>query len=193
MFGLLALAANGLTLAILVTTAAGPSWRRGDQLLSWIRGSALPLAWLIATVATLGSLYLSEIAHLPPCTLCWYQRIAMYPLPVILGIAWFRGDPQVRRYVVPVALIGGAIASYHYLIEWSPALSSGACTTEVPCDVAWFRIAGFMSIPYMALSAFAAIVALMALLSVTDRSDAQPDPRTSDVHEDRPTPERVPS
>lgn len=188
---MLAVAANGLTIAVLVTTAAGPSWVPGSRLLGWIRGSALPLAWLIAAVATLGSLYLSEIAHLPPCTLCWYQRIAMYPLPVILGVAWIRRDPGVRRYVLPVALIGAAIASYHYLIEWSPALSSGACTSEVPCDVAWFRIAGFMSIPYMAFSAFAAIVALVTLLGTDSSSGRPPSERISDVREDRTAPEQV--
>lgn len=168
-FAVLTLAANAVVIVVLLGLAAGPSWPRGQRLLGWIRESALQLAWLVATVATLGSLYYSEIAHLPPCTLCWFQRIAMYTLPVVLGVAVIRRDREVWRYVLPVVLIGGAIATYHYMVEWSPALSTGFCTAEVPCDVAWFRTFGFISIPYMALSGFAAIAALMALFA-TERS-----------------------
>lgn len=187
MFAVLALAADGIATVVLLGLAAGPRWSAGERLLGWIRESALGLAWLIATVATLGSLYYSEIAHLPPCTLCWYQRIAMYTLPVVLGIATIRRDRDVWRYVLPVALIGGAIAAYHYVVEWSPALTSGFCTGAVPCDVAWFRTFGFISIPYMALSGFAAIAALMALLATRRRdtdATANDRPTTQTDHED---------
>jgi disulfide bond formation protein DsbB len=125
--------------------------------------SALALAGLVALTATLGSLYYSEVAGFAPCQLCWYQRIAMYPLPVVLGIAAWRKDFDVRHYVVPLAAIGAVVAGYHYQLEWFPGQRAVACAADVPCDVAWFRSFGFISLPLMALVAFVCIVALVAI------------------------------
>ena len=127
-----------------------------------IAGYELWFGAIVAATATLGSLYLSEIANLIPCTDCWYQRIAMYPIAVILIIAAFRRDGSVRIYVTTIAVIGGIVSAYHYLIQWFPNLEGTSCTTAVPCTAYWFRVFGFISIPYMALSAFALILVMMA-------------------------------
>ncbi len=138
---------------------------------------ALPLAFLVAVVATLGSLYLSEIAHLVPCRLCWFQRIAMYPLAVVFAVAWWRRDEGAWWYGVPIAIGGAGVAAYHYLVQWVPGLESSACTASVPCSGVYFRRFGFMSIPYMALSGFLAIVALGLYTRLAPRTE----PPTSTV------------
>lgn len=124
---------------------------------------ALWLAFATALAATLGSLYYSEIAGYTPCDYCWYQRIAMYPLVLSLGIAAARRDPGVRRYVLPPALIGAGIAGYHYLIQHVPSLSAGTCSLASPCTAAWVWKFDFVSIPFMAFVCFALIVSLVAI------------------------------
>ena len=125
-------------------------------------GQEIPLAFVVALVATLGSLYLSEVAHFVPCRLCWYQRIAMYPLPLLLGIAWWKRDQGVRRYVIPMAVIGMAISTYHVLVEHFPSLEgSKLCELANPCTIRWVERFGFVTIPTMALAGFACISALL--------------------------------
>ncbi len=133
-------------------------------------GRELVLAFVVATAATLGSLYLSEIAHLEPCKFCWFQRIAMYPLAVILGIAAWRQDRGIRIYGTTLASIGGVIAAYHYLIQNYPSLSAGECSVTVPCTAAYIWEFGFVSIPWMALSAFALIILLLHVAHSNDRN-----------------------
>lgn len=159
-FGLLTIGANLAVLGALALMLPGLADRRTA---AWdaIAGRTRLLALLVATTATLGSLYLSEVAHLVPCTYCWYQRIAMYPLVVILATALIRGDRGVRSYVLPIAIIGGTISAYHYAVQHIDSLAGNACSTTVPCSTAYFEQFGFMSIPYMAGSAFALIVVLM--------------------------------
>jgi disulfide bond formation protein DsbB len=124
---------------------------------------ALVAAWVPAALAMLGSLYFSEIAHYQPCTLCWYQRIAMYPLAVILLVAMLRRDRAVKWYAVPVAAIGAAVSAYHYLIEWKPSFDSGSCEVTVPCTIPWFRELGFVTLAFMAFAGFAAIITLLTV------------------------------
>ena len=95
---------------------------------------ALRLAAVVALVSMSGSLYLSEVAGFEPCALCWYQRIAMYPLVPILGIAAVRRDVGVRRYVAPVAAVGAAISIWHIGVERLPGLPTGSCSLSAPCD-----------------------------------------------------------
>jgi mannose/fructose/N-acetylgalactosamine-specific phosphotransferase system component IIC len=127
-------------------------------------GYGLRLAWLVSIVATLGSLFYSQVAHYIPCELCWYQRIAMYPLVVVLGIAVVRRDEAVRRYVIPVAAIGAIISTYHYVIQQFPDLAVTSCSaTGVPCTGHWVWKFGFVSIPLMALACFGTILAVLIL------------------------------
>jgi disulfide bond formation protein DsbB len=124
---------------------------------------ALTAAWGVSFLATAGSLYFSEVANYLPCTLCWYQRIAMYPLVVIIGIAAVRRDTGVRIYAIPVALIGAAISSYHYLLEWFPDIDAGACSAVIPCTQVWFREFGFVSMPLLALIAFGLVITFLLI------------------------------
>ena len=156
-FALLALAANAATIVIVVAAFAKGTMR--ERVFGSLAGSELWLGFVVAATATLGSLYLSEIVHLVPCTFCWYQRIAMYPLAVILLIAAVRRDHDVRIYAGVLATIGALLAAYHRLLQIFPSLDSGTCSTG--CTAAWFEIFGFITIPYMALSAFLLILALL--------------------------------
>lgn len=119
-------------------------------------------AWVVALAATLGSLYLSEVAGYMPCDLCWYQRIFMYPLAVLLGIAAYRGDRQIGVYALPLAWIGIAISFYHNLLQWFPSLSGIVpCKSGVPCNQDYLNWFGFITIPLMALTAFTLILILL--------------------------------
>jgi disulfide bond formation protein DsbB len=135
--------------------------RWGEELRRFAHPLALPLATAVAVTATAGSLYLSEVAHFPPCTLCWYQRIAMYPLAVICAVAWAADDRHVRRYVVPIAGIGAVVSIYHLVVERFPDLGSGSCDPTNPCSIIWVEHFGYLTIPAMALSGFLAIIVLV--------------------------------
>jgi disulfide bond formation protein DsbB len=133
------------------------------------------LLFLVAAGATAGSLYFSEVANFVPCQLCWYQRIAMYPLSVILLVAAIRRDQAARFYVVPIAAAGAIVSSYHYLLEWKPSLEGGACSAIGPrCADIWFRELGFVTMAFMALAGFITII-VFSLVSfpVAGDSDVQ--------------------
>ena len=183
-YALLALVANAAvigSLSLAVAARSSPTARRSlDGLRSTVASSALLAAFVVAILATLGSLYFSEVAHFEPCRLCWYQRIAMYPLVVILGIAALRRDPRVRRYAMPLAVIGALIATYHYALEWLPWLDTGACSATTPCTIVWFRELGFISLPYLALSAFVLILTLLWLADGSGTADAPQRPEAPD-------------
>ncbi len=121
------------------------------------------LAWLVAASATAGSLYFSEVANFAPCRLCWFQRVFMYPMAVVLLVAAIRRDRSVRWYALPLCVIGAAVSLYHYLIEWNPQWEGSACDVSVPCSVPWFREFGFVSLSFMALCGFLAIAALLTI------------------------------
>lgn len=125
---------------------------------------ALPLATLVAFGATSGSLFFSEIAKYSPCVLCWYQRIAIYPLVIVCGVAALRKDNHVFKTVLPIAAIGASISIWHIMIEQRPALG-GMCDPQAPCALKWINEFGFLTLPTMALIAFVAI----SLLSVAAR------------------------
>lgn len=147
----------------LVAHAVRPAavWPR--EILSSVSPLALVLAAVVAAVALLGSLYFSEVAHFPPCRLCWYQRICMYPLVPILAIAAARRDRAVRWYALPLAIIGAAISTWHILVERFPSLESGACDPANPCTIIWVEKLGYLTIPTMALSGFVVIGLLLVL------------------------------
>lgn len=119
------------------------------------------LAWLIALLATGGALFLGEVMGMTPCVLCWYQRIAMFPLVAILGVGLLDGDGRSVRYAWPLAWAGWGIALYHCLIFWgvvSEALTP--CGKGSSCADADVQVAGFVPIPLLSLMAFTAILAL---------------------------------
>ncbi len=115
-------------------------------------------AWIIALVATVGSLFFSEVMNLPPCVLCWYQRIAMYPLVLIIGIGIVLRDPRMKYYALPVCLSGLAISVYHNLLYYGLIPDSiTPCTQGISCTSVQIEWLGFITIPLMALAAFVGI------------------------------------
>lgn len=129
-------------------------------------------AWMLSLTATASSLYLSEVAGLIPCSLCWYQRFMMYPLVLVLGVAALRGWIGVWRFGLPLSVIGLAISTYHVSIQWQPSLDVGACSSGVPCSGRYLAVFGFISIPTMAGAIFLAVTALLLLLLVLERRAA---------------------
>lgn len=130
----------------------------------------LYLAWLVALAATLGSLYFSEVRLFVPCTLCWYQRILMYPMVVLLGIAAWRGDLGIVRYALPLTLFGALVAGYHVLDQKVPSFGfAGACRAGVPCDIAYIDWFGFVTIPVLSLTAFVLISAALIAVPLARR------------------------
>ena len=125
-------------------------------------GTPLFLAWLVALAATAGALFLGEVMGKTPCVLCWYQRIAMFPLVLVLGVGLYDGDVRSARYALPLAWAGWGLALYHCLLFWgvlSEALSP--CRQGVSCADADLQVAGFVPIPLMSLMAFSAILVLL--------------------------------
>jgi disulfide bond formation protein DsbB len=122
----------------------------------------LYLAFVQAWVATLGSLFFSEVMHWTPCVLCWYQRICMYPLALILGVGIVRKDKNVFTYVLPLSIIGWVIALYHNLLYYNIIPHSLApCTAGVSCTTKYFAWFGFITIPLLSFTAFTVITILM--------------------------------
>ena len=117
----------------------------------------------------LGSLYFSEIVNYKPCRLCWYQRGAMYPLAILLIVFTVLRTKRIARIVVPIAAIGAGISLYHWLLERFPDnLDSGVCSKDVPCEFIWFELFGFVTLPFMALTGFLAIIVFNTLPTPTE-------------------------
>ncbi|MDQ5900868.1 MAG: hypothetical protein QG600_446 [Patescibacteria group bacterium] len=124
----------------------------------FITSNILYVIFIVALSATLGSLFFSEILKFPPCVLCWYQRIAMYPIVAILGIGIYFKEKYIHRYVLPLSIGGMAIALFHNLLYYkilpesaAPCILGVSCTTK---QIEWF---GFVTIPFLSLIAFAII------------------------------------
>ena len=136
-----------------MTTNPSPSQRYWGLLLT---------CWLVALVSTLGALFIGEVMQLEPCVLCWYQRIAMFPLVCIVGIACYSNDRRGAVYALPLALAGLALAVYHTLLlagvvpkAWVP------CSASVPCTDQKLEILNGIPIPWLSLAAFLLISILL--------------------------------
>lgn len=152
---------------VAVVVGIGGCWspalaRVRDRIRAEIGSQALAMAAVVALVCTLGSLYLSEIANFPPCRLCWFQRVAMYPQVVLLGLAAIRRDLGIRPYAVLLAGLGAMVSVWHMVVERYPTLEGSSCDPLNPCSIIWVERFGYLTIPTMALSGFALIVALLA-------------------------------
>lgn len=119
-------------------------------------------AWLVATVSTLGALFFGEVMKVPTCVLCWYQRICMFPLAIILPLGLFPFDARIVRYAFPLAVGGAGFALFHVLLVagYIPE-DVQPCTRGVPCSETYFELFGFITIPLLALAGFATVVALL--------------------------------
>ena len=128
-------------------------------------------AWLVATIAMTGSLWFSEVADFPPCELCWYQRIAIYPLVVVLGVRALRprGSRDLRLAGLLLVGAGLVVNVWHVAIETFPDLDTGSCDAAVPCTIRWVEGLGSFTIPRLAT----VTLALVGIALLLDRSDAR--------------------
>ena len=156
-------------LALLLLLALGAAVTRSGRALladaaDALAPAALWIAFALAAIATAGSLFYSEYSDFIPCRLCWFQRIAMYPLVVVLLGAALRRDVRgAFLYGGPLALIGAAVASYHIYIEYNPEAESPSCKIGAPCATKWIEEYGYITIPVLAITAFVAIAVLLTV------------------------------
>lgn len=148
----------GIVLAIFLRKKH--EWAR--KVLKIASNNAIPGSFGVALLSMLGSLFYSDVAHYEPCVLCWYQRIFMYPLVLLFYIAFIRKEKIIYPYTTAMASVGGAIALYHYLLQIG-------VTDIAPCKAVGYSVScteyfslnfGYITIPMMAFSAFALILAL---------------------------------
>ena len=131
-------------------------------MIKWTHSNIFYIAWIQALIAMLGSLFFSEIQHFPPCILCWYQRISMYPLVAIIAVGIHRKDKNLPLYVLPLSITGMIIAFYHNLLYYklipesiAPCIQGVSCTTKF---IEWF---GFITIPFLSFLGFTIITLCM--------------------------------
>ena len=119
--------------------------------------------WLVAAASTLGALFFSEVMELPPCTLCWYQRIAMFPLVALLPMGLFPFDPRIVRYALPLVLAGWGVSVFQVLLVAGVIPEAiRPCTKGVPCSEVQIEWLGFVNIPLLSFLAFTTMAALLA-------------------------------
>jgi len=133
---------------------------------SWV---LLFLAWVVSAIAMLGSLFFSEIMDFIPCTLCWYQRILMYPLVFIFVVGMMPYDRKVLKFATPLVLLGWLFALYHNLIHYGIIPESASpCVQGVPCSTKYIEWLGFISIPMLSFIAFSIIAILLYTIKRRD-------------------------
>jgi len=144
-----------------------------ELLRSAVWGYELWLAFVVAAVATAGSLFFSEIAGYIPCELCWYQRICMYPLSMLTLFAALTGEHRIARYLLPFPVIGAAVSTYHLFVENGVLEQAQACLASAPggCATKWIDEFGYMTIPTLALTGFALVFAFLLLASFEPNAD----------------------
>ncbi len=132
----------------------------------WVRRGALLVALAASWIAMLGSLYFSLVSGYVPCDLCWYQRILMYPLTVVIASGLILRDRHLPKIVLPLSLLGMGIATYHYLLEKTDWLDGAqVCRNGVSCTTMWINWAGFITIPFLSLTAFT-IITIMSIIAL---------------------------
>lgn len=125
----------------------------------------LLLAWITSIIAMGGSLFFSEYMGFIPCTLCWYQRIMMYPLVIFLGLGFYHNDKNIYKYILPISIIGLITSAYHYALQKIPSMHEFAtCSSGVPCSGQYINWFGFVTIPFLAFIAFTIITISMIIL-----------------------------
>jgi disulfide bond formation protein DsbB len=161
----------GLLILIALAAAVGV---RGP--LRWLRsalwGYELWAAFVVAAIATGGSLFFSEIAGFVPCELCWFQRICMYPLSILTLLAALAGDHRVARYFLPLPVVGAGVSIYHLLVENHVVSTPQGCQIGAGCTVKWINEFGYMTIPTLALTGFVLLIGFLALAAAGGEEDA---------------------
>lgn len=164
-----AVVAEVLILLVLLTAVSSLFSTGARRLLVEARDSLLGgeiwLAWIVAAVATAGSLFFSEYAHFIPCHLCWLQRIGMYPMAAVLLIAAIRRDYRGgAMYGLPLAIYGAIVGTWHVYVEHNPSAQTAGCKAGgTTCATVWFKKLDYITIPSLSLTAFLAIITLLLL------------------------------
>ncbi|HEV7133982.1 MAG TPA: disulfide bond formation protein B [Gaiellaceae bacterium] len=137
-------------------------------------GYELWAAFVVAAIATGGSLFFSEIAHFVPCELCWFQRICMYPLSILTLFAAFHNDHRFARYLIPLPVVGAGVSVYHLLVENGVVEQAKACLASAPggCATKWIDEFGWMTIPTLSLTASVLLIGFLALAASGGADDA---------------------
>ncbi len=151
-----------------------------DALRRWLWGYELWAAFIVAALATGGSLFYSQIERFQPCELCWYQRICMYPLSILLLLVALRGDNRAARYLVALPIGGACVSIYHMLIQYGAIAEPVECTTSASggCSFNWLAVPaqnasfGYLAIPTLALTGFLLLIGFLVLASVGTDDDA---------------------
>ena len=161
----------GIAFALFIILMISSLFFRNDLfvfLKKFLKKKGMLVVFVVSLVATLGSLFYSDIMGLNPCRLCWYQRIFMYPLVIVSGVALFRKSKEYAYAIIPLAVIGGLIAAYHYAVQFLPMIVS--CTIDgTDCAVKEILSFGYITIPMMALTAFVAITAVSLMMIFSKR------------------------
>ena len=168
------LALLGVALAGVLALAGLPE--AFDRLRGLLWGYELWLAFLVAAVATGGSLFFSEVAGFVPCELCWFQRICMFPLSILTLLIALANDQRAVRYLLPLPAVGACIALYQLLIEHGVVSESQSCSISAPggCATKWIDEFGYVTIPALTLTGFLMLLVLFgfALSDVRPRARA---------------------
>ncbi|OZI11416.1 disulfide bond formation protein B [Bacillaceae bacterium SAS-127] len=122
------------------------------------------LVWGVALVSTLGSLYFSEIKNFSPCVLCWYQRVLMYPLVIIIGISLIAKESLAEKYVLSLSILGLLVSLYHYIVQ-NFLLPVEPCGIDSNCTAIYINWFGFVTIPFLSFIAFFMITVITLLYS----------------------------
>lgn len=139
-----------------------------QRISDWLNRNSMYIALAAAWIAMCGSLYFSEVKGYIPCTLCWYQRILMYPLTLVIGVGLLRRDWHLPYYVLPLSVLGLFTSTYHYLLEKTDIfVGSSACRQGVSCTTQWINWFGFVTIPFLALIGFL-IITIMSIIALVN-------------------------
>jgi disulfide bond formation protein DsbB len=174
------LIAAGILVGLLALAGVGAPL---DGLRNMLWGYELWGAFVVASIATGGSLFFSQIAHFPPCEFCWFQRVLMYPLSILTLFLAGRGDNRTARYLLPLPIVGAGTSVYHLLIENHVVSEPHACTVSAPggCAVKWINEFGYITIPTLALTGFLLLIGFLVLASAGEAEA----PATLPAHAER--------
>jgi disulfide bond formation protein DsbB len=159
------IAGLGLVGQVLVVLGALLLLVARDALRRLLWGRELWAAFVVAAVATGGSLFFSQMAHFQPCELCWFQRICLYPMSLLTLFAAVHGDHRFSRYLLPFPVIGACVSVYHLLIENDVIKEPQSCqiSAGIGCGTKWIDYFGYMTIPTLALTAAVLLTGFLAL------------------------------
>lgn len=183
-FGVLTLLSLVFAVVVFVWRVAAPAGFAGTAVRVGVT-NALRLSWVIALVSTLGSLYYQYVVGLEPCMQCWLQRIAIFPLAIMLGIAVVKDDDAVVPYVWGLNVYGVVMSVWHMLVEFGVLAEASTCASSgPPCAVPYFKAFGFITLAWMALATSLAVAACMLIVRVASRADEVDDVEDDDVDDE---------